>query len=97
MHWRRLLTFVAPILLLAQIALIVHQFEHRVDPDLATPAHECALCSIANSAAPPPTPFVFTPPSLEAVPVLWPVAVALRIGYVGSSFYSRGPPLSVAV
>jgi hypothetical protein len=97
MMWRgRLLAWIAPLLLLAQFALAVHQLEHRITPDALSPAHECVLCNVATGAAPPPTPFVILPPDLG--PDLPPVVAADEAccTLVASPFRSRAPPLSAA-
>ncbi len=98
MTWRRrFLGWVAPVLLLAQLALAVHQFEHRVTPDAQTVAHECVLCNVAAAAAPPPEPFVILPPDLGPVlPVAF-VADAACCGHADTHFRSRAPPRFVAV
>lgn len=98
MMWRgRLLAWVAPILLLAQFALAIHQLEHRVAPDLAAPAHECVLCNVITGAAPPPAPFVVLPPDLGPALPLSVVAEAACCAHIGTAFFSRGPPSFVAL
>lgn len=98
MTWRaRFLAWVTPVLLLAQIALAIHQFEHRVAPDAVSVSHECVLCNVASGAAPPPAPFVILPPDLgQAVP-LHAIADALCCTQVASPFRSRAPPIFAAL
>lgn len=98
MMWRgRILAWVAPILLLAQFALAVHQLEHRVAPDVLAPAHECVLCNVVTGAAPPPAPFVVLPPDFGPdLPI--PVVVdAACCTHVETHFLSRAPPHFVAL
>lgn len=97
MTWRsRFLVWVTPILLLAQLALAVHQLEHRIMPDAQTVAHECVLCNVAAGAAPPPEPFVILPPDLGPdLPVAF-VADAACSAHVDTHFRSRAPPSFVA-
>ncbi len=98
MTWRaKFLAWVTPILLLAQIALAIHQLEHRVTPDAISTAHECALCNVAAGAAPPPAPFVILPPDLGPAVPLQAIASALCCTHVASPFRSRAPPISAAL
>ena len=98
MTWRaRFLGWVTPVLLLAQIALAIHQFEHRVTPDAVNVAHECVLCSVASGAAPPPTPFVILPPDLGPAVPLYAIADAICCTQIASPFQSRAPPPSAAL
>lgn len=93
----RFLAWVTPVLLLAQIALAVHQFEHRVAPDAATVAHECVLCNVASGVAPPPVPFTILPPDLGPGLRLHVVADAACCAHVATPFSPRAPPRFVAV
>ncbi len=97
MTWRsRFLGWVTPILLLAQLALAVHQLEHRIAPDAQTAAHECVLCNVVAGAAPPPEPFVILPPDFgPALPIAF-VADAACCDHVDTHFRSRAPPHFVA-
>lgn len=98
MTWRsRFLAWVAPILLLAQLALAIHQLEHRITPDAQTVAHECVLCNVAAGAAPPPEPFVILPPDLGPDLPVATVADAACCAHVDTHFRSRAPPHFVAV
>jgi len=98
MNWRsRFLAWVTPILLLAQLALAVHQLEHRIAPDVVTTAHECVLCNVNSGAAPPPTPFVILPPDLGHKTLVHAVVDAACCTHVGTPFHSRAPPAFVAV
>ena len=96
MTWqRRFLIWVAPLLLLAQVALAVHQLEHRVAPDAVTATHECVLCGVVTGAAPPPAPFVILPPDLG--PDLPAHALtAACCAHAAVNFFSRAPPASAA-
>lgn len=98
MSWRsRFLAWVAPVLLLAQLALAVHQLEHRIAPDAVTAAHECVLCNVATGAAPPPEPFVVLSPDFgRDLPVAMFVEAAC-CAHIDTPFHSRGPPSFVAV
>jgi hypothetical protein len=98
MSWRRrFLAWVTPVLLLAQLALAVHQLEHRIAPDALTVAHECVLCSVTSGAAPPPVPFVILPPDFgRAVPVHAAFDTACCT-QVAAAFQSRAPPTFVAL
>lgn len=93
----RFLVWVTPILLLAQLALAVHQLEHRITPDAPTTAHECVLCNVAAGAAPPPEPFVILPPDLGPARPAAVVADAACGEHVETHFRSRAPPSFVAV
>lgn len=98
MMWRnRFLAWVTPVLLLAQLALAVHQLEHRIAPDsLTSAAHECVLCNVITGAGPPPAPFAILPPDFgPALPIAF-VADAACCDHVGTHFFSRGPPHFVA-
>ena len=98
MIWRgRLLAWVAPLLLLAQVALAIHQLEHRVAPDALAVAHECVLCNVVTGAAPPPAPFVVLPPDFG--PAVHPPAVAdaACCAHVDLHVQSRAPPRFVAL
>lgn len=98
MIWRaRFLAWVTPILLLAQIALAIHQFEHRVSPDAVSVAHECVLCSVASGAVPPPALFVILPPDLGPAVRLHAIADAICCTHFASPFRARAPPLSAAL
>ena len=96
MTWRRrFLIWVAPVLLLAQVALAVHQLDHRVAPDALTVAHECALCGVVAGAAPPPAPFVILPPDLGPDIPAHALTAACCVRVV-VNFLSRAPPASAA-
>jgi hypothetical protein len=98
MMWRsRLLAWVAPLLLVAQVALALHQFEHRISQDAPSVAHECVLCNVASGAAPPPTPFVVLPPEVGVERALFAVITAPCCDHVSSNFLSRAPPVFVAL
>jgi hypothetical protein len=98
MIWRRrFLAWVTPILLLAQLALAVHQLEHRIAPDVLTSAHECVLCNVASGAAPPPEPFVILPLDFGPAVPAHSVLDAACCTHVAAAFFSRGPPLSAAL
>lgn len=98
MTWRsRFLAWVTPILLLAQLALVVHQLEHRIAPQTQSTTHECALCSLASGAAPPPGPIVVLPPDLgQAIRVVT-ADEAACCAHVDRYFQSRAPPAVVAI
>ena len=49
--------------LLAQLALVLHQLEHRQDPDAATPSADCTICHFAAGMTPPPEPMAVRPPT----------------------------------
>lgn len=98
MTWRgRFLAFVAPILLLAQLALAVHQLEHRNAPDALAPAHECLLCNVASGAAPPPTPIVVLPPDFAPDRPLPAVAAVACCSEGAAPFRSRAPPAAAVL
>jgi hypothetical protein len=98
MSWRsRFLAWVTPILLLAQIALAVHQLEHRIAPDALTVAHECVLCNVTTGAAPPPAPFVILPPDFGPAVPADAVLDAACCTHVATAFLSRAPPVSAAL
>ncbi len=98
MIWRsRFLVWVTPILLLAQLALAVHQLEHRIAPDVLTTAHECVLCNVTSGAAPPPAPFVVLPPDLGPDTLVHAAVDAACCAHVDTPFHSRAPPAFVAI
>lgn len=97
MMWRRrFLAWVAPILLLAQLALVVHQLEHRIAPEVLTSAHECVLCNV-TAGAPPPAPFVVLPPDFGPDVPAHAVLDAACCTQVTTAFFSRAPPFSAAL
>src|SRR5688500_7443773 len=98
MSWRaKFLAWVAPILLLAQIALAVHQLEHRVTTDAISTAHECVLCNVAGGVAPPPAPFAILPPDLGPPVPLHAITAAACCTHVAPPFRSRAPPVFAAL
>jgi hypothetical protein len=98
MTWRRrFLAWIAPVLLLAQLALAVHQLEHRIAPDALSPAHECVLCNATNGAAPPPAPIAILPPDLGPDLPTSVVADAACCAHVATPFHSRAPPISAVL
>lgn len=93
----RLLAWIAPLLLLAQVALAVHQLEHRMSADAAAPGHECVLCNAPGGAAPPPEPFAVLPPDFASKAPASTVADAACCAHIGTHFLSRAPPVSAAL
>lgn len=96
--WRhKILLWVAPLLLLAQVALAFHQLDHKIAPDAVASAHECVLCNVSAGAAPPPEPFAILPPDL-GVQQRAPFIVQVADKTPGAwHFHSRAPPFSAAV
>jgi hypothetical protein len=90
----RLLAWIAPVLLLAQLALAIHQLEHRALPDAVAPAHECVLCNLASGAMPPPTPLAILPPDLGPAAHAPFAATAYGCARGAAPFLSRAPPPS---
>ena len=98
MNWRGwFLAWVTPLLLLAQLAITVHQLEHRVTPDALTLAHECVLCNVASGAAPPPAPFVVLPPDFGLAVPADAVLDSACCTHVAAAFLARAPPYSAAL
>ena len=93
---RRWWFFLVPLLLAAQVALGVHQLEHRLNPDLLA-GDECAVCQFASTMAPAPEPMAIVPPAELFFAVLLPEAVqALRPAASPAGFNSRAPPAALS-
>jgi hypothetical protein len=90
-------SLVVSLLLAAQVALGVHQLEHRLNPDLVT-SDDCALCHFASAATAGPEPQIIVPPTLtmvERIEFTLPTLPLIARDVAG--FRSRAPPVSVSV
>ncbi len=93
----RLWSFVVALLLAAQVALGIHQLEHRLHPELSA-SNECSLCQFASAMLDgPQAPAIVVPTfafieRLESIPEATPT-----LGNAVAGFRSRAPPISVSV
>ena len=88
----------AMLMLAAQIALGVHQFQHHINLDADNEDH-CALCQIAsglNTGATPPT---IAPPAeiVLYTQFVVPQEQALYRIHLSADYQSRAPPISVSI
>ncbi len=90
-------SLVVSMLLAAQVALGVHQLEHRLNPDIVT-TDECALCHFASASTAGPEPQAVVPPTLNVVEYVEPAAQTLPLtARRVAGFRSRAPPTSLSV
>ena len=93
----RLWSFVVPLLLLAQLALALHQLNHRIHPEITGLGNDCTLCHFASNMAAAPEPTTFVPPVLSASDrIVAAPQAAPRQNWSTSGFRSRAPPLPVS-
>jgi hypothetical protein len=93
----RFWAFAIAVLVAAQLALALHSFEHRFNPDVFK-ADECALCQVASTMAAGPASVAISLPNFEFfVRELGFVAQATRPVIHPAGFSSRAPPLSVSI
>ncbi len=90
-------TFMVALFLALQSFLIIHQFEHGLETDLAGSQHDCALCQASANLLPAPEPVAVTVPvafvEITVLPATEQDAIA-RVTVAG--FRSRAPPLSAS-
>jgi hypothetical protein len=84
---------VAALLLVGQVALGIHQLEHRLNPDLLA-GDDCAVCQFASTATAGPAPIDVVVPVVftyeRRIPAAQDLAPAVRRV---SAFRSRAPPV----
>src|SRR5690349_18710773 len=91
-HSRSWRLVVIPLLLVAQLALGIHQIQHRLNPDLAA-GDDCALCHFASSmAAAPAAPVIVLPLMVVIAIVLLPATLLPQLARAPLPFRSRAPP-----
>lgn len=92
----RLWSFLAALLLVAQVGLGVHQLQHRLNPDIIA-SDDCTLCHFASHATPGPEPVVVLPPVLVVAEVVaLPAQDLLDAQRSAAGFRSRAPPYIIS-
>ena len=90
----RLWAFVLPLLIIAQLALALHDLSHKLHPTASTVGGDCVLCHVASNMVAPPEPTAFVPPTFtvaEQSQVAQQSAPTQSWSTAG--FRSRAPPL----
>ena len=91
----RLWAFVLPLLIVAQLALALHDLSHKLHPAANNVRGDCVLCHVASNMVAPPEPTAFVPPTFfvtEQKQVAQQDAAVQSRSTAG--FRSRAPPLS---
>ncbi|MBY0510162.1 MAG: hypothetical protein K2P94_08395 [Rhodospirillaceae bacterium] len=91
----RLWSLVVALLIVAQVALAIHQIGHRLNPDLRA-SDECSLCQFASAMTDGPQALTIVVPTFVVIErlELAPAATPPLPNSV-SGFRSRAPPVSV--
>jgi peptidoglycan/LPS O-acetylase OafA/YrhL len=94
---RRAWPWLLLVLIAAQFALLVHQFEHHTHFDVANTTEDCALCSFASGmAAAPPTQSIAAPFFTTSAVLFAALADVVATASLTIGFFARGPPASLS-
>ncbi len=89
---RRTWLWMLLVLIAAQFALLLHQFEHHTHFEVTT-TEDCALCSFASGmAAAPPTQSIAIPLFTSALILFAAFTDTLTPRPAALGFFARGPP-----
>jgi hypothetical protein len=93
----RLAFFVGLLLLVGQLALGLHQFQHHLHPDFDTDSDGCSYCQFAAAMDSGIAPPVLEPPRFVLLTaVAMPAAAGFQEVLPRTDFQPRAPPLSLS-